>query len=122
MPPGLEIDADPEHLSRILLNLVRNAQQILQDPDFPGPERRIVVTARRDGRIVTVEVADTGPGLPASVREHLFEAFSSARPGGTGLGLAIAAELVAAHGGALTLVDGTEGARFRFTIPNRNGG
>ncbi|WP_293867732.1 HAMP domain-containing sensor histidine kinase [uncultured Alsobacter sp.] len=122
VPPGLEIDADPEHLSRILLNLVRNAQQILQDPDFPGPERRIVVTARRDGRIVTVEVADTGPGLPASVREHLFEAFSSARPGGTGLGLAIAAELVAAHGGALTLVDGTEGARFRFTIPNRNGG
>jgi signal transduction histidine kinase len=121
VPPGLEIDADPEHLSRILLNLVRNAQQILQDPDFPGPDRRITVSARREGRLVTVEVADTGPGLPPRAREHLFEAFSSARPGGTGLGLAIAAELVALHGGSIALAEGEGGARFRFTIPDRPG-
>ena len=67
-----------------------------------------------------IRVGDTGPGLPVRAREHLFEAFQgSAREGGTGLGLAIAAELVRAHGGELTLVEGTIGATFRIAIPDR---
>jgi hypothetical protein len=50
----------------------------------------------------------------------LFEAFhGSTKAGGTGLGLAIAAELVRAHGGDINLVDGTIGATFRITIPDR---
>ncbi|MGZ5898049.1 MAG: ATP-binding protein, partial [Xanthobacteraceae bacterium] len=53
-------------------------------------------------------------------RSHLFEAFqASTRTGGTGLGLAIAAELVRSHGGEIRLVDGTIGATFRITIPDR---
>ena len=53
-------------------------------------------------------------------RDHLFEAFQgSTRTGGTGLGLAIAAELVRAHGGEIRLVEGTIGATFRLTIPDR---
>jgi len=60
------------------------------------------------------------PRLPARAREHLFEAFqSSGRPGGSGLGLAIAAELVRAHGGDIHLVEGTIGATFRISIPDR---
>ncbi|MBN8980859.1 MAG: sensor histidine kinase, partial [Rhizobiales bacterium] len=52
--------------------------------------------------------------------EHLFEAFQgSSRDGGTGLGLAIAAELIRAHGGDVHLVEGTLGATFRITIPDR---
>ena len=67
-----------------------------------------------------LEVSDTGPGVPAKVREHLFEAFRGAgRPGGSGLGLAIAAELVRAHDGDIQLVEGTLGATFRITIPDR---
>ena len=67
-----------------------------------------------------IEVADTGPGLPQQAHAHLFEAFqASTRTGGSGLGLAIAAELVRAHGGDIRLVDGTIGATFRITIPDR---
>ena len=67
-----------------------------------------------------VEISDTGPGLSQKARAHLFEAFqASTRTGGTGLGLAIAAELVQAHGGEIKVVDGTIGATFRISIPDR---
>ena len=67
-----------------------------------------------------IEVSDTGPGISDRARAHLFEAFQgSTRAGGAGLGLAIAAELVRAHGGEMRLVDGTIGATFRISIPDR---
>ena len=75
---------------------------------------------RREGSVTILEISDTGPGVPAKARAHLFEAFQgSARAGGTGLGLAIAAELVRAHGGELMLVEGTIGATFRIAVPDR---
>jgi signal transduction histidine kinase len=70
--------------------------------------------------VVVIEVSDTGPGLPERARAHLFEAFQgSTRTGSVGLGLAIVAELVRAHGGEIRLVDGTIGATFRLSIPDR---
>ena len=69
---------------------------------------------------MVIEVSDTGPGIGDTARAHLFEAFQgSTRTGGSGLGLAIAAELVRAHGGEIRLVEGTVGATFRITIPDR---
>ena len=118
---GIEVDADQEQLFRVLLNLTRNATQALMTRTPNDPIRdQIRVTGRREGAVVVIEVSDTGPGLPAKAREHLFEAVQgSTRTGGSGLGLAIAAELVRAHGGEIRLVDGTIGATFRFTIPDR---
>ena len=118
---GLKVDADPDQLFRVLLNLVRNAMQALEAraPNDPGRDQ-IRITGRREGAVVVIEVSDTGPGVAKRAREHLFEAFQgSTRPGGSGLGLAIAAELVRAHGGEIRLVDGTIGATFRVTIPDR---
>jgi signal transduction histidine kinase len=118
---GLSIDADPDQLFRILLNLVRNAAQALESrPKGDAATLQIRITGRREGAVAIVEVSDTGPGVPAKAREHLFEAFqTSGRPGGSGLGLAIAAELVRAHGGDIHLVEGTIGATFRISIPDR---
>jgi signal transduction histidine kinase len=118
---GLTIDADPDQLFRILLNLVRNAAQALENrPQGDAATLQIRVTGRREGAVAIIEVSDTGPGVPAKARDHLFEAFQgSARPGGSGLGLAIAAELVGAHGGSIHLVEGTIGATFRITLPDR---
>jgi signal transduction histidine kinase len=118
---GLTIDADPDQLFRILLNLVRNAAQALESqPQNDAAPRQIRVTGRREGAVTIIEVSDTGPGVPQQARNHLFEAFQgSARPGGSGLGLAIAAELVRAHGGDIHLVEGTIGATFRIAIPDR---
>jgi signal transduction histidine kinase len=118
---GLTVDADPEQLFRILLNLARNALQALEGRGACDPGRdQIRITGRRAGAVKVIEVADTGPGLPERARAHLFEAFQgSARSGSTGLGLAIVAELVRAHGGEIRLVEGTIGATFRLTIPDR---
>ncbi|MGJ4880896.1 HAMP domain-containing sensor histidine kinase [Bradyrhizobium sp. HKCCYLRH2060] len=117
---GLKIDADPDQLFRVLLNLVRNAAQALDSLAADAGVRQIRITGRREGGVAILEVSDTGPGVPAKVREHLFEAFRGAgRPGGSGLGLAIAAELVRAHDGDIQLVEGTLGATFRITIPDR---
>ena len=118
---GLTIDADPDQLFRVLLNLVRNAAQALETrPKSDASTLQIRITGRREGSVAILEVSDTGPGVPVKAREHLFEAFqSSGRPGGSGLGLAIAAELVRAHGGDIDLVEGTIGATFRIVIPDR---
>jgi signal transduction histidine kinase len=118
---GLMVDADPEQLFRILLNLARNALQALEGRETRDPGRdQVRITGRREGSTAVVEVSDTGPGLPERARAHLFEAFQgSTRTGSVGLGLAIVAELVRAHGGEIRLVEGTIGATFRLTIPDR---
>ncbi len=120
VPPGLEVDADPDQLFRVLVNLARNSVQAMEANPNPAVICRLTVSAAREGPVVTVEVQDTGPGLPEKARASLFRAFQgSVSPGGTGLGLAIAAELVRAHGGAIALVDGGPGATFSITIPDR---
>jgi signal transduction histidine kinase len=118
---GLVVDADPEQLFRIMLNLVRNALQALESRDARDPGRdQIRITGRREGAVAVIEVSDTGPGLSERARAHLFEAFQgSTRTGSVGLGLAIVAELVRAHGGDIRLVEGTIGATFRVSIPDR---
>ena len=118
---GLMADADPDQLFRVLLNLVRNAAQALEgNPKSDPGSMQIRITGRREGAVAILEVSDTGPGVPQKTREHLFEAFQpSGSRGGSGLGLAIAAELVRAHGGEISLVEGTIGATFRIVIPDR---
>lgn len=113
----LQVDADRDQLYRVLSNLCRNAVQALESEREEMGE--ILVSARREGSVTVIEVADSGPGVPEQARAHLFEAFRSvARKGGSGLGLAIAHELVQAHGGQIALVKNEGGATFRVTIPD----
>src|SRR5207244_3134467 len=88
---GLMVDADPDQLFRILVNLVRNALQAFENRDARDPGRdQVRITGRREGAVVVIEVSDTGPGISETARAHLFEAFQgSTRTGGSGLGLAI---------------------------------
>src|SRR6185436_9962974 len=124
VPAGLEVDADPDQLFRVMVNLGRNAVQALDGGDqSPAVVRRLTMSGGRDGANVSIRVRDTGPGVPERARSHLFQAFQgSARPGGTGLGLAIAAEIVRAHGGTIALVDiAGPGATFEIVTPDRAG-
>lgn len=116
IPPGMMIRADGEQLYRVLSNLIRNARQAIEATGQPGT---IEVSAGEDESEWWIRVGDTGPGLPAKAREHLFSAFQGgARKGGTGLGLAIAAELVRGHGGRLELVrSDAEGTEFAIHLP-----
>ncbi len=113
---NLVIRADREQLYRVLSNLVRNARQAIAATGQPGT---VEIGAGEEGDAVWVRVQDTGPGLPARAKEHLFQPFSGGtRKGGTGLGLAISAELVRGHGGRLDLVRSDEnGTVFKIMLP-----
>lgn len=113
----LFIEGDRDQLFRALLNLARNAGQAMTGE---GEIRFDAVV--REGRVV-IEIADSGQGIPDSVRNHLFEPFRGrGRPGGSGLGLAIAREMLRAHGGDLTLArSGPLGTTFRLELPDYPG-
>jgi len=123
VPPRFQIDADSEQLFRVLLNVFSNARDALDSIGTTKREKRIVVEAWRKDCTVTVDIADTGPGIPSSVRDRLFQPFAgTARAGGSGLGLAISRELLQAHGGDIVLVStDPSGTRVRLIIPDRTG-
>ena len=86
-------------LELVVHNLVRNA---LQATPAGGD---VEIAAGKNGVGVWLEVRDTGPGVPADLREQIFEPFVTTRQGrgGTGLGLAITRDIVRAHGGEITV-------------------
>jgi PAS domain S-box-containing protein len=102
------IQADPEMIRAVLLNLLLNACYVA------GAHPIEVRTSAADGQC-EIAILDRGPGLPAEVREHLFQPFITTRSGGTGLGLAIAHRLTQLQGGTLSL-DDREGGGTVATI------
>lgn len=118
---AVTIDADREHLHRILTNLVRNAvQAFASERGDQVSQGLITLSAVRQGSATSIRIDDNGPGIPPAIRQKLFEAFQSAdRQGGVGLGLAISAELVRANQGTLEMVGtGSNGTSFVVTIPD----
>ncbi|RFA27338.1 hypothetical protein CAI21_15015 [Alkalilimnicola ehrlichii] len=107
------INADPDRLFQILLNLVSNAIR------FTPEGGRVTLTTDDLADSVEFSVQDTGPGIPASEQQRIFERFhGSGVAGGLGLGLYIARNIVKAHGGEIEVESepGT-GSTFRFRIP-----
>jgi signal transduction histidine kinase len=116
--PKLACIADPEHLHRILTNLLRNAAQSMSEPS--REEKIVTIRALRIEGRCEIDVIDKGQGVRENLRGRLFQPFVSAAPeaGGTGLGLAISRELARAMGGELELTrTGAEGSTFRITLP-----
>ena len=111
------IEADPELLKEVLVNLLVNACEAM------GPGGRLTVTeeeatAELIGRAVQVQVSDTGPGIAEALRDKVFEPFFSTKEDGTGLGLSIAQRIVDEHGGRLELRSPEgQGATFVITLP-----
>jgi signal transduction histidine kinase len=118
IPAGLApAQANPEKLQRVLANLLQNA--IHHTP----PDGSVLVSARQEDGAVEIAVADTGDGISADDRSHVFEPFyrggddAARATAGTGLGLAIARAIVEAHGGRIWLADAATGTRVCFTLP-----
>ena len=113
-----EVLADWDRLGQIFDNLLSNADR------FAPPETAIeIAVSHEQPGLVTVRVGDHGPGIPAELRDRIFERFfrgqSNGSSGGTGLGLAIVKGLVEAHAGTVAVEDrGEPGAHFRFTLPD----
>jgi signal transduction histidine kinase len=112
---GIVAPVDREKVRQVLVNLIENAIDALADG---AVERRLRVAVAGLNGTATVDVADTGPGVPAEAATHLFEPFFSLKAGGTGLGLAIAKRTVEAHGGSIDAGPAPGGGMaFRVRLP-----
>ncbi|HSC59449.1 MAG TPA: ATP-binding protein [Gemmatimonadales bacterium] len=115
-----ELDGDEDLLHRVVANLLLNAVQAAKGPAAVHVSCRPATPAELPSgsgleRAVRLEIRDNGPGIPAEVRERLFEPFVTGRVGGSGLGLSIVQRAVEAHRG-LVLVDTGAGRGTTFTI------
>ncbi|MBI4847837.1 MAG: DUF3365 domain-containing protein [Nitrospirae bacterium] len=116
---GIFIYADEDRTRQVLINLLSNA--INYSPD--GAEILVSVAGTEDK--VTVSIKDEGPGIPAEVREKIFDKFYTiGRKQGTGLGLAICKGIIEAHHGEINVISGeaVKGSTFYFTLPKRGTG
>jgi signal transduction histidine kinase len=126
VPADFELYGDPDQFARIVENIKRNAVQALEaNGSREGREAAVRFTAGRADGQAFVAIEDTGPGVPPSLSDRIFEPFKgSMRPGGSGLGLAIATDLAHRHGGSIRLEpagadDAFNGARFVIALPDR---
>jgi two-component system C4-dicarboxylate transport sensor histidine kinase DctB len=110
--PQIRVVADRVRLEQVLINLVQNALDALAGQADP----RIVVAVEGEGERAFIRVSDTGPGVPAGLRDQLFTPFVTGREEGLGLGLAISRDIARDFGGELTLAETGEGARFELTL------
>ncbi len=123
LPPELTVDGDEEQLQRLFVNLLDNAWRYNRREDG-----RIRISGRRQDGTVTVEVANTGTGVPAAEAELVFEQFyrvdksRSPTGGGSGLGLTIARTIARLHGGEITLASAPDGwTRVTVVLPAATG-
>lgn len=109
------VDADPERLRQVVVNLVNNSVDALADAE---PPKRLAVSVAASNGDAVLTVADSGPGVDRELLPRLFEPFVSRKPKGTGLGLAIAKRIVEAHGGRIEAEPGDpRGIAFRVHLP-----
>ncbi len=118
-----DIMADEEMLTRLFLNLIRNAI------DAMGNDGRLTVTSRvlsdyrmtqnrRNSRMVAIEVCDDGPGIPQADLENIWTPFFSTKSTGTGLGLTICHKIVSEHRGMIKAEsDPGHGTKFTVLLP-----
>lgn len=120
----VELEGDEDLLHRVVVNLVLNAVQATQGEGRVAVEVRPAAPDELPPRFVEpvalLRVTDDGPGIPAELRERLFDPFVTGRVGGSGLGLAIVQRAVEAHRGAV-FVDSAprKGTTFTVLLPGR---
>jgi two-component system sensor histidine kinase HydH len=112
-----ELRGDPDILAQVVLDLLSNAAEAVEGAGCIAIRTRV-----RDG-VLSLDIADDGPGVSAADAPQVFEPFFTTKARGTGLGLAMARRFVETHGGELVLVTGAgagtdgRGACFRLTLP-----
>lgn len=106
LPP---VEADPNQIKQVLLNLVKNALEATED------QGAITVSSGAQDGQVWFSVQDTGKGMSGDVQEKIFHPFYTTKAKGTGLGLAVINKIVTDHHGAIT-VDSVPGSGSTFTV------
>ncbi|MDR3536112.1 MAG: PAS domain S-box protein [Acetobacteraceae bacterium] len=110
---GQQVMADRVQIQQVLLNLIRNAVEAMDGQT----QREVLVTTAVLADTVEVSVADTGPGLPAQVRDKLFQPFVTTKSSGMGIGLSICQKIIQSHDGRLWVEANPGGGTiFKFTL------
>ncbi|PYO60715.1 MAG: hypothetical protein DMD28_11995 [Gemmatimonadetes bacterium] len=113
-----ETMADAHQLQQVFLNLITNAEQAMEKRQ--GNTQRLLVSTRRAGNVIRIEVEDSGPGIPPNLLERIFNPFFTTKPtgSGTGLGLSISLGIVREHEGKIWAENApTGGAHFTIELP-----
>jgi signal transduction histidine kinase len=111
VPTGLHLPLRPSCIQRVFVNLLRNSFEAMPE----GGE--ITIAARRSGDHALIDLQDSGPGIPSTIRDRLFQPFVTAgKARGLGLGLALARQTILSHGGSMWLAAG-KGAHFVISLP-----
>lgn len=116
-PDAHTLRCDGQLIVQVFINLILNAVDAMEG----CPNRCLTICGRMEGTDrVVLEFGDSGPGVSAQLRERIFDPFFTTKDTGTGLGLAIANQIVASHGGALTVHSPPgRGAVFAVSLPTR---
>jgi signal transduction histidine kinase len=123
LSPGLHADLDADKLRRAVGNIAANARDAMGGRGTLRLQARLEKAGAAGPDRLVVDLADEGPGVPAEIRESLFDPFvTRGKKAGTGLGLAVAKRFVEEHGGTVELLPEGPGARFRLAIPVRSAG
>ena len=117
-----QIQADPEQLKEVLVNLMVNACEAMEQGGSIVVHEEEAL-AQPLSRVVAIRISDNGPGIPESIQEKLFEPFFTTKEEGTGLGLSIAARIVQEHQGWLDVTSKEDqGTTFTITLPLKESG
>jgi len=111
-----EIPVDEKFCEQVFVNLAQNAYEAMGEK---GGDLQISLTlAQHNGRQgIEAAIADTGPGISADLRDHIFNPFVTTKKAGVGLGLSIVSKIVDEHHGSIELAAGAPGARFVIFFP-----
>ncbi len=116
-----DLVGDRDQLIQALLNIVRNAAQSVGEDGRVAVRtrchRQFTIGQQRHRLVIGIDVADNGPGIPASMVENIFYPMVTGREGGTGLGLSIAQELIHRHGGLIECTSRPGQTVFRILLP-----
>ncbi|MBY5667596.1 sensor histidine kinase [Rhizobium leguminosarum] len=108
-PDELQVMGNRIRLEQVLINLLQNALEAVAPKAGDG---RVEIRTSTDAGMVTVTVADNGPGIPPEIRKGLFTPFNTSKESGLGLGLVISKEIVGDYGGRMEVASDSGGTRF----------
>ena len=118
-----EVCIDAEMMQQAILNIIRNAMQGLNHTPEPQirivtrTERQFTIASVRHRNVLRIDITDNGPGIPESLKEHLFYPMISGRPSGTGLGLSVAHSIVHQHQGIIEFESRPGETTFTIIFP-----
>ena len=114
VPPGLSVDADPDLMAQVCLNLLRNAATAARGASTTPQIGMMVQDLAQHG--IRIEVFDNGPGISPDRREDIFLPFYTTRADGNGIGLSFARQIIIAHGGSIAAATSALGGASIITV------